>query len=281
MFKLAGNSKMHVDARPGSYAWPTPKTQPDPSYLIVMTACIDPATGPAKVVRAEPAVRLEDYAKALRYWIDHPDPRLGRVLFLENSGHSLDRLKYEAATNPRGKQIEFISMNCNDFPADTSYGYSELKMLDHGIEQSELARRCQYLIKTTGRLIFPQLPRLLDRLPAEFNFAVDFRDNRWLARVPQQFVTTQLMIFSRRFYDRQIRNLWQEMSPRQLPLIENLLYHELIQFRDKPGAILRWPVNVDPVGQAAHWKKDYRSPRQRLISGVRGVARVAAPRWWV
>jgi hypothetical protein len=257
------------------------KTNPDPDYLLVMTACIDPSTGPAKMVRADPAVRLEDYRRSLRYWIDQPDPRLCRILFLENSGHPLDKLKAEATTLPRGKQVEFISMNCNDFPPDMTYGYSELRMMDRGIGQSELARSAGYLIKTTGRLTFPNLPRLLDRLPRGYEFAVDSRNTRAFTEIPQVFVASQLMIFSKPFYERHIRTLWQEMPRRGMPLAEKILWDELIPFRNQPGAILRWPINVDPVGQAAHKQKNYGSPRQRLMSHARGVARIVAPWWWV
>jgi hypothetical protein len=213
--------------------------------------------------------------------MDHPDKRLNRILFLENSGYPLDRLKSEATNNPRGKEVEFVSMKCNDYPSNLSYGYSELRMVDLGTDQSKLAHTSKYFVKVTGRLTFPELPRLLNRLPDDYDFAVDSRNNVRFSRSPQVFVSTQLMIFSRDFYNRKIRALWQQMPARNFALIENLLWDELIPLRRKPGAILRWPVNVDPHGQAAHWQKDYRSPKQRLISRARAVARVLTPWWWI
>jgi hypothetical protein len=246
-----------------------------------MTACIDPTAGPVKLWRADPAVRLMDYRLALRFWLDHPDERLSHILFLENSGYSLDELKREAENNPRGKQVEFISMRCNESPPGVDHGYPEMRMLDLGLEKSELASRATYFMKVTGRLTFPKVSRLLDRLPRSYEFAVDSRNNVHFARRPQVFVTTQLMIFSKEFYEKHIRSLWQQMVPKGYSLIENLFWEELTRYRGQPGVILRWPVNVVPAGIAAHWYKDYSAPRQRLINAGRATARVLLPWWWI
>jgi hypothetical protein len=251
-------------------------------YLLVITACIDPSGGPARVVRADPAVRLEDYRAALRYWLAHPDRRLRDILFLENSGYSLDALREIARSeNPLNKQVEFVSMRCNNFPEKTGHGYAELQMLDEGLPQSKLAAVAKYLIKVTGRLTFPDLPRLLDRLPDEYLFAVDSRNSVKFTRVPQVFVTTQLMIFSAEFYRTELAGIREQMLSRNILCIENLFWDKLIPYRGRNGAILRWPVNVDPVGIAAHWEFDYRSGRKRLLSAARAVARVVTPWWWV
>lgn len=250
-------------------------------YLVVMTACVDPSTGPAKVDRSDPVTRLEDYRRALRFWLDYPDARLNKILFLENSGYALDELRREAENNPRNKQIEFVSRSDNDYPATLGYGYPELRMLDWGIQQSSLAQVSKYYVKATGRLMFPRVSRLLDRLPLQYDFAVDSRNNAWLVKRPQVFVTTQLMILSKDFYDKHIRALWQQMEGRGIYQIENLLWDELVRYRGRPGAILRWPVNVDPVGLAAHWRKNYTSPGQRVRNRIRAVARVVVPWWWL
>jgi hypothetical protein len=250
-------------------------------YLVVLTACIDPSTGRHRVHRSDPAVRLGDYADGLRFWLGLADPRLSRVLFLDNSGYPLDKLAEVAAgDNPHRKQVELISMRCNECPEGVSYGYSELAMLDEGLGRSELAKECTHLIKATGRLRFPKIRRLLDRLPADFEFAVDARDNAWFVRSPQRFVTTQLMIFSRSFYEQHLRGIRDELSP-EVPLIENLLFAKLMKYKGKAGAILRWPVSVDPVGRAAHWDKDYGSMKHRVRNLLRGVCRRVAPGWWV
>lgn len=253
------------------------------NYLLVMTACIDPQNGGnkgiAQVNRADPVLRLRDYEQALRFWLRYPDHRIDRILLIENTGYSLKSLQEIAAyENKLNKTVEFISLVCNECPPGIHYGYAELNMLDLGLAQSTLAQKSDYLIKVTGRLVFPTLTRLLDRLPDDYEFAVDFREQRiWK---PYKFVTTQLMIFSRSFYTEKLMDIKSKLSP-EMPLIENLLYFELLRYASTPGAILRWSVNVDPVGYAAHTNTSYQSLKRRFVSLGRSICRKLLPNWWV
>ena len=125
----------------------------DDSCLLVITACVDPRSGPMQVVRSDPQLRLKDYKTALRFWLGTDDPRFQRILFLENSAYPMDELKSLVdRENRAGKQVEFISMDCNNYPPGLTYGYAELEMLDRGLLLSKLARPEDMLIKATGRL---------------------------------------------------------------------------------------------------------------------------------
>lgn len=246
----------------------------------MLTACIDPSGTGWQGVRNDPLVRLADYAEALRFWLSLPDPRLRWFIFLENSGYPLDVLRKIAADeNPLGKEVEFVPVSNIPCPAGVSYGFREFAAIDEGLEKSELARRCEYWIKVTGRLTFPTISRLLDRLPPTFDFSVDTRDNRWLVPHPQRMVTVQLMIFRKAFYDRELKGLNARLTP-ELPLIESAMFNKLVPYHGNAGAILRWPVNCDPRGQAAHWNKDYGSLNQRCRNTFRAICRRIAPNWW-
>jgi hypothetical protein len=88
------------------------------------------------------------------------------------------------------------------------------------------------------------------------------------------------MLFSTQFYRDHLLNARQELGG-DLGLIENLLFRKLTAFEGMKGAVLRWPCNCDPEGFAAHWNKNYGSPKQRLIYLCRGIARRVLPGWWV
>lgn len=253
----------------------------DEGYLVIITACIDPSSGPAKVVRNDPLVRLEDYKHSLASWLSMADRRLQKILFIENSGYPLDALnQLVSASNPFNKQVEFVSLCCNNYPPDLHYGYAELNMIDEAFVTSKLLKESRYFIKATGRLTFPQLPRLLNLLSEHYLFAVDCRKNSFLTRSAQVFVTTQLMLFSTLFYKQHLLNAKSELN-KERTHIENLLYEKLIPFEGQQGAILRWPVNVDPVGYAAHWHKKYDSSKQKAINLARAICRVVFPNWWI
>ncbi|MBW4658845.1 MAG: hypothetical protein KME15_09225 [Drouetiella hepatica Uher 2000/2452] len=253
-------------------------------YVVVLTACIDPSQGSAKTVkvfRSDPLTRLADYEKSLLFWLKIKDCRLQKIVFVENSGYSLDSLKELVLnSNALAKQVEFISLCCNNIPLGLHYGYAELDMLDRAYQTSELIKSSEYFIKATGRLTFPNLPSLLNHLPLKYLFAVDCRNSAFLRRSTHAFTTTQLMIFSTEFYGEKLYGAKADLTMK-VPKIEELLYYKLIIFKSQEGAILRWPISVDPVGQAAHWRKNYRSPRQIAINTIRSICRILFPNWWV
>ena len=252
-------------------------------FTAVLTACIDPsgAATASKLARRNPSERLADYRASLSHWLSLDDARLTGLVFVENSGYPLEALERMASEhNPHGRKLEFIRAGPNFVPDGVSYGYAELDMLDRVVTDSRLVAETGYFAKATGRLTFKGLTRLLDRLPDAFGCALDSRDNTRFVPMPQRFVTTQLMVFHRDFYRDHLLGVNRRLTP-EMPLIENLLWETLLPMRGEPGVVLRWPVNVEPAGQAAHWNKSYHSPKHRAINFARAVMRRAAPNWWV
>ena len=62
-----------------------------------MTACIAPKPGVREMLcRADPSVRLKDYQRGLEFWLKLDEPRIGGVVFADNSGYPLDVLQQSA-----------------------------------------------------------------------------------------------------------------------------------------------------------------------------------------
>jgi hypothetical protein len=268
-----------------------------PEYLVVMTASITPAAN-AETTRRDPRVRLEDYKAALRFWLAQRHSALDRILFLENTGFDLSELRAVARDeNPLGKEVEFQSMNATGLPPGMHYGYGEMQMLDEGLTRSYLRQRTTHMIKVTGRLKFPSIGKLLDRLPNQFDVCVE-------CRVPLQsyrssgigifkaienrvgaYTTCQLMIFSHSFYERELQRLYPELQPTypgSYPrLIEGLIYERVKLFESQQGVYLRWPLNVEPVGHSGQNNKHYNDPKRALIRVSRAAMRILAPRLWL
>lgn len=250
------------------------------NYLLVLTACIDPSSGPARLKLADPKMRFEQYRKALEHWLLASDPRLAKILFLENSGYPLDSLcELVDKGNPLKKQVEFIQLSNNNYPPYLDYGYPELGMLDEAANTSKLMAESKYFIKATGRLLFPTLSKLLNRLPADYLFAVDSHLPVFLISWSPG-VNSNLMIFSVEFYKTQMLDVKSKMND-VFRNMETLLYYKLMDYYKTPGAILRWPINVDPVGYDAQWGKSYNTPRRKVISAARSVGRALLPGIWI
>ena len=247
------------------------------TYLLVLTATITPDSS-IRLARSDPGLRRQDYFNAFCYWLNHNDPRLSRILLVENSGADLADFRLVASRSK--KKTEFVSLPAERLPPGLHYGYGELAMLDLALAQSRLRLETTHMIKVTGRLLFPGLPKLLRRLPANFGLAVDARRNLPFRRSANGFIPTQLLIASHDFYDFHLRRCYRELKPQYPYYIENLFFDRLRAMHDVQGILWRYPVNCEPLGSAAHAHKRYDHPTRTLITMLRAFFRVVAPGFW-
>ena len=256
-----------------------------PSYLLVMTATVTPAAN-AQVKRSSPRVRLEDYKRALRFWLSYPHAAAERILFLENSGADLSELRAIAEIeNPWRREVEFLSLRVQEIPAGTNYGYAEMQMLDEGLALSKLRHATTHMIKVTGRLTFPALGKALDRIAKSgsagsfpFELMLDCRKLGFPRRGYDAKV--QLFVCSHACYDRVLRGSNREMNSTDIRLLEHLIFRKAIPFKGQPGYYLRFPCNIDPVGYFGFKDRRYDSARTAIARRIRAVLRVIVPGYW-
>jgi hypothetical protein len=257
---------------------------------LMLTASID-IKGMPEVARPQPQQRQDDYAIALSYWLSH-QPMLRRIIFVENSGWPLDELRRHVdANNPLAKEVEFISLNCNEFPRKHGKGYGEFLMMDQAMERSQMARDSKAVLKLTGRAIVRNLDQILGRIRKRFDLLCDLRDHPIYdllhIKAPGHWCDARLFGFTLPVYDRYLRGkydqfIWQSDTP-YLP--ENLLFETAkeMQRAVKPDGtneyvvVPRFPIEPAFVGSPAHWTKSYDSPRERAKRATRGALRFVAP----
>ena len=260
----------------------SPAAPAAPRFLLVMTATIAPPPN-AQVKRSSPQVRLEDYKRALRFWLRYPHAAAERILFLENSGADLSELRAIAETeNPLRREVEFLSLPVREIPSGTNYGFAEMQMLDEGLALSKLRHNTTHMIKVTGRLTFPALGKALDCVlgssSSPFELMIDCRKLGLFRRGYDARV--QLFVCSHAFYDRVLRNSNREMNSTGVRLLEHLIYRKVIPFKGQPGYYLRFPCNVDPVGHFGFKDRRYDSPRTAVSRGMRALLRAVVPNYW-
>lgn len=251
------------------------------NLAILLTGTVTPSPH-AQTVLPNCSDRLLQYCEGILFWSRLPLQR-SRIIFFDNSGYGADRISEQLRKMGCSdfSSIEIHSHFMNDYPENLHYGYAELTIIDYALANISSIRNSEYFLKATGRLVFPDIQKLLNKLPSSFDFAVDARRNALLFKPSQFFVTTQLMIFNTQFYQRNLIGIQQELTPQRC-LIENLFYEKLTAFEKNSRAILRWPVSVDPVGTAAHWQKDYsKGFRRMVLNRSRNLLRRIMPFWWV
>ena len=239
----------------------------------------------AKVLRSDPEVRRNDYLNALRFWLHQSDARLKHILFIENSGEDLTPFRHLVETeNPLSREVEFISIKPYTIPDGLHYGWSELRMLDESLSKSVLAAQSSHMVKVTGRFTFPTISRLLSRMPKRFDVMVDCRvptrsyaNGKFLWAIikkPEAYASTQIAIFSLRFYREQIQSLYKVIIPGVYPdIMESVIYEKLKLLKGHNGLHLRFPVNCEPSGIGASNGHNYNSRKKKMTNTLRGLLR--------
>lgn len=125
------------------------------SIVVLLTACIHPGAVIA-LERRDPAIRLEDYRRALEKWVRVRG--VDGIVFCENSGADISGLEAIVRAAPeQGPTVEFLSFNGQDFDPSLGKGYGEMRIIRHAVEHSELIARSKLIIKVTGRLFVPNI----------------------------------------------------------------------------------------------------------------------------
>lgn len=253
-------------------------------HVVLMSACIAPKVG-ASVGRMDPRLRLEDYKRGLKFWMEVQAPRLGAIVFADNSGYPLAEIKHFAQTEVQSdRPVEFISFDLQGPSEGLSYGYNEFILVDKAHDQSELLAQFPYFIKATGRYRFPSIAGLMKRLPAEYKIAADCKGLRPFGIKGIPLLTIGLLFLNVQFYREEIRKIHTRMVPAppwtRKQFVETMLFDLLYQRRNEKGVCLRWPCNCDPEGIGSNGD-DYRALGHRFNYAIRGVSRVFLPKLWI
>lgn len=264
-------------------------------YTILLTATVSPSKN-VEVSRSNPDLRFKDYNAALRFWLNLDDPRVSKLVLVENSGFDLSKFRTIVDTsNPFNKEVELISIVPVPIPSGLHYGWGELQMLDQAVMQSKLIAKADYCIKATGRLQFPTISRLLDSIPSNCRMMVDGRvttSTEWeslqflppslrrlvtlpfsLAYKTGAHVSTQLMLWTPEAYMEMLYGKFSIMNATNLSMMESVVFQQLTNRRTSQGVYLRFPTNCEPIGVGASLNDDYTSRSKAIMTWLRSLSR--------
>ncbi|SFQ18455.1 hypothetical protein SAMN05444277_106152 [Parafilimonas terrae] len=234
-------------------------------YVLLMTACIKPKNLNRSSFRATPHIRFEDYKKAFEYWLNYSDKRIKAIVFAENSGYELIELKKIAnKKNIYKRNIEFLQFEETERLPGVHYGYSDMEIIDYAIYNSKLITSNSIIIKTTGRLYFPQLNKLLDlQDKKQYDFFSDARDfSFW--KLEKHYVVTTLFIMKTSFYKQHLFDIKRELAENTASHMETLYFKTLKPLRQSNRIQLGFPFLISTIGIGAHSNSDYASFKKRI-----------------
>lgn len=254
------------------------------NLVLFLTATID-IKGMPKAYPTVPEMRQEDYFNSLNYYINN-HPKIRKIVFVENSGWPLSRVKEATLENPYGKEVEFISLNSNDFPRHYGKGYGEISLMDQGIQQSKLIQESTYIAKITGRIRLLNLTEILESVSSPYDCLCDLKDQGWMLkrylfreRTASPYSDTRFLVFKKDFYFKYFQPL---VSNHQNGCfyMESKIYQGIQAAKPYEQVIERFPIEPKFSGIAGHFQgKDYNSPREQAKFTIRSFARQVAP--WI
>jgi hypothetical protein len=244
-----------------------------------MTATISPSPAMGETLRADATLRLQDYCRALRWYLELPDDAIDRVILLENSGWDLAPFSELAAAVGGRKQLELISTS-TDSPAERGKGYSESLMIEEGLSRSRLLDPDSTVWKVTGRLRVLNLPEMVRTAPKQFDLYCDLRHVPLIGESlgGNQWMETRLFATTPAAYSR----LFGGQAGCDYVIEKG--FFRLVRAAMTDGEInihprfLRQPV-LDGISGASG--ASYRSPSYRAKEVLRTVARRFAPSLWL
>ena len=254
------------------------------NLTLILTASID-IKGMPRATPTLPEQRQEDYIKSLKYYLTN-HPLVRKLIFIENSGWDLSQIKEVTKNNPHQKQVEFISLNCNDFPRQYGKGFGECLLIEKGLEQSTLFQDVTHIAKITGRIYLENLTEVLLSIKKPFDCFCDYKDQGyklrrlWGQKTAGPHCDTRFLIFSKQFYSQQIKPLHIRHQQQESGgfCIEAEFYRAIKKAEANSKVISRFSVEPKFSGVAGHFGgKDYDSNLEKTKYQIRSFSRVAVP----
>lgn len=250
--------------------------------MVLLTATIAPPAGVPALLRTDPAARLEDYRRALAFYLGLPSTVLNRVVFAENSESDLQPIRAVADRFGSDKDVELLSFHGLDYPVQHGRAVGETRLIETVLSRSRLLgglRGDELFWKVTGRLRVTNFPRLVATAPASCELYADFRrfprpwfDLRVFACTPDAF---RGVLLSRVELMRQ-----DDLARTGHAAPEERLFGELLA--ERRAWRIEPRLRVEPMIEGySGFDQDLGRPARRLWCGVRGAGRRILPRLWI
>ncbi|MBB6132983.1 hypothetical protein HD842_001094 [Massilia aurea] len=246
--------------------------------VILMSATITPSKDMPGSTRMDPAIRMNDYIEALRYYEGVAPEVVDRIVFLENSDTDLTPLK-NALQRKSYKNVEFISVS-SDYPPSRGKGYGEFRMFDEGLLASESIKADDHIWKVTGRLKILNIKQLICSAPADYEVYCDLRDVPLIGESlgGNLWMELRTFAFRRDAYDRYFRGEFSKSFVLEKKFFQTM--KEELKKRNKQ-IIPRFRVQPIIDGYSGYSNANYRSASYRAKEKLRMVARTIAPGLWL
>jgi hypothetical protein len=248
--------------------------------VLIMTATVIPSKGMPGLIRVDPAVRLEDYRRALIHYLDLLGKGIDAIVFAENSNADLSVLHSTVAQSGHTGRVEFVVFDGTDQPPSHGRCSGEARILDQVMANSKVvassADNCVFW-KVTGRYMVKNLSLLVRRRPRRFDLYCDLRRSR------TPWADMRFMAWTKPGYSQMLAGIAEDIRedahggrPGEVSLYHTLLRR--IVGHNAVTSLTREPL-ID--GVRAFDERNWNQGRQKAVYHLRAIQRVLFGRVWI
>lgn len=245
--------------------------------ILLMTSTIQPRAGEPLLARTDPKDRLNDYKKALSFYLTFLGKGIDKIVYVDNSAYDLMPLKELVPDHEN--RVEFISYFGLDYDLSFGRGYGEFKLLDYAHKNSKTllaGDKKDLILKITGRYLMLNFGSLLKKMPEGFQFYTNFRNR------PVYWADMFFMAWDREFYSTYLYGLYPQLKLDQHGLAPEVIFRKYLEEQGPPDEICRrYPVipRVDaPKGMN---NKGYRNLTNSIKYYARALFNRLFPGFWI
>jgi len=247
---------------------------------LLLTATITPPADAVKLARTDPAARLGDYLQALQFYLRLPDDSIDRIVFVENSGSDVSKLRALAYRYPN-KQVEFVTFYGLDYPAAYGRAFGEARLIDYAFEHSDILYQVEDdepIWKGTGRLRLTNLAHMLRRAPRDYQLYCDLRN------VNAQWMDQRFYSFTPFGYRALLKNTAEQLREdlHNTLAAETLMYRHVIKHVGPGRVVPRFRSQPFIAGISGFGNTDYgRGFKNHVKDYLKVCSRRLRPSYWI
>lgn len=249
--------------------------------FVLMTATLSPPRG--AVARSDLATRLNDYLRALEFYLSLPKTSFDRLLFVDNSAGDIEPIETLARSTVHDKIVEIISFAGNDHPVQYGKAYGEFKLIDYGLAMSKLAQEQDVFWKVTGRLLLTNIAEIMESLSDPFDLVCDLHNVPFVGTGKlkgNRNMDLRSFACSTKGYRGLFEGLWKQ---RESGFDAEFFYNVVkTSLHNGPFQIVpRFPLQPRFSGASGRHDRRYDSGLQAVKTNIRATVRYTLPWLWL
>ncbi len=176
---------------------------------VVLTATITPPQAVTNLTRTDPDMRLDDYCRAFEFYCRMlAEGTITQVIFAENSGSDISRLRNLAEKYGMSRKTEFICYPGLDYPPEYGRGYGEFKLIEKVMKSSLFIQNLQEhenIWKITGRYVLRNISAVIATRPPDTDFYCHCRN------MPIRWIDLFVLCWNKKSYSEFLNNIYRQL----------------------------------------------------------------------